>query len=244
MSGSPVTIVLVHGACHGAWCWEDVVGPLEERGWNVDAVELPLTTLTEDADVVRDAVRRAKETSRVLLAAHSYGGTVISEGGHEADALVFLAGSLPGPGESAGDMFPAQQTPWLDGVVHVSEDGLAISIDPVDGAAAFFNGVPEDKAAAALARLRPMQMAVFGPAVERPAWMDLPSSYVICSEDRAVAPSYQYERAARLPEHVVFDTGHALFFSATDELVARLHELAARVAQHRRVTRAHPAEAT
>jgi pimeloyl-ACP methyl ester carboxylesterase len=231
VTAQPVTIVLVHGACHGAWCWEDVAPALESRGWTVEALDLPLTTLPDDAAVVRDAVARAKaRASRVLLAAHSYGGTVISEAGHQADMLVYLAGSLPGPGESAGDMFPAQQTPWLDGVVSFSEDGSEISIDPQLGGPAFFNGAPEEKVAAALPRLRPMNLAVFEPKIEHPAWMDVPSSYVICSEDRAVAPSYQYERAARLPESVVFESGHALFYSATEATVERLDELAQRVA--------------
>jgi pimeloyl-ACP methyl ester carboxylesterase len=229
VESSAVTIVLVHGACHGAWCWEDVIGPLEARGWNVEALDLPMTSLHDDASVVRHSVRKAKENSRVLLAAHSYGGTVISEAGHEADALVYLAGSLPGPGESAGDMFPAQQTPWLDGIVHFSDDGLQISIDQELGGDAFFNGVPAEKVSAALRRLRPMRLAVFEPAVERPAWMEIPASYVVCSADRAVAPDYQYERAARLPEHIVLDTGHALFYSATDQVVDRLDELARRV---------------
>lgn len=34
------TFALIHGAWHGAWCWEPVVGQLEGRG-GVDPVELP-----------------------------------------------------------------------------------------------------------------------------------------------------------------------------------------------------------
>lgn len=34
-------IVLVHGAWHGAWCWDEVAGTLRERGHTVDAVTLP-----------------------------------------------------------------------------------------------------------------------------------------------------------------------------------------------------------
>ena len=37
-------VVLVHGAWHGAWCWEGVVDALEAKGVDVDAVELPLTS--------------------------------------------------------------------------------------------------------------------------------------------------------------------------------------------------------
>ena len=34
-------ILLVHGSCHGAWCWRDVIGPLEDMGHSVRAVDLP-----------------------------------------------------------------------------------------------------------------------------------------------------------------------------------------------------------
>jgi alpha-beta hydrolase superfamily lysophospholipase len=34
-------IVLVHGAAHGAWCWEEVIPRLQARGYVVDALDLP-----------------------------------------------------------------------------------------------------------------------------------------------------------------------------------------------------------
>jgi len=35
------SVVLVHGAWHGSWCWERVVPLLEERGLDVRTVDLP-----------------------------------------------------------------------------------------------------------------------------------------------------------------------------------------------------------
>jgi alpha-beta hydrolase superfamily lysophospholipase len=37
----PKEFLLVHGACHGAWCWEEVAGRLRARGHRVAAVDLP-----------------------------------------------------------------------------------------------------------------------------------------------------------------------------------------------------------
>src|SRR2546423_156293 len=34
-------VVLVHGAWHGAWCWERVAAPLRERGYDVVVPDLP-----------------------------------------------------------------------------------------------------------------------------------------------------------------------------------------------------------
>src|SRR5207237_9260211 len=41
----PATVVLVHGAWHGAWCWSEVVDRLDAQGVPSVALELPLTSL-------------------------------------------------------------------------------------------------------------------------------------------------------------------------------------------------------
>jgi len=229
-TAAPVTIVLVHGACHGAWCWEKVIEPLESRGWTVRTVELPLTTLYADADVVRDAVAAAKaEGQRVLVAGHSYGGLVISEGGHDADFLVYLAASVPEPGASAGSMFHLIDTPELADAVKTSDDGM-LWIDPVSGPAAFYNRCTPEQVEGALARIRPMHAQALADGVADPAWKHVPSSYVVCSDDRAMAPSYQRERAGWIGESIEIDTDHSLMYTAVDVLVDRLDELATRVA--------------
>jgi pimeloyl-ACP methyl ester carboxylesterase len=40
-AGKAKEFVLVHGACHGAWCWDDVGARLRRRGHRVVAVDLP-----------------------------------------------------------------------------------------------------------------------------------------------------------------------------------------------------------
>lgn len=44
--------------------------------------------------------------------------------------------------------------------------------------------------------LRPMTSAVPDRPVDDPAWVSVPSSYVVCADDRAVRPESQRERAA------------------------------------------------
>ncbi len=91
-------VLLVHGAWHGAWCWERVTFELKDRGLRVDAVDLPghgsdrtpLTDLHGDATRVREALTELGEPA--VLVGHSYGGAVISEAGDHplAEGLVFL----------------------------------------------------------------------------------------------------------------------------------------------------------
>jgi pimeloyl-ACP methyl ester carboxylesterase len=225
-----VAIVLVHGACHGSWCWEEIVGPLSDRGWIVRTVDMPLTSLRDDAEVVRDAVRDAKGLAdKVLLVGHSYGGVVISEAGHEADHIVYCAATMPDPGESAMDILPRLETPELTNALDLSEDGTTASIDPVRGMPAFYNLCPADTTSRAVGRLRPIHIACMTEAVSRPAWQEVPSSYVLCTEDFAMNPFYQRERAERLGDYIVLKTDHSLFYTATAELIENLDERAAKL---------------
>ncbi|MCG2595868.1 alpha/beta hydrolase [Ramlibacter sp. XY19] len=106
--------VLVHGAWHGAWCWQRVVSRLAAQGHRVHAVTLtgvgervhlmsPLVTLeTHIADVANTLV--FEELQDVVLAVHSYAGmigTAIADRMPERlRHLVYVDAVVPKPGES------------------------------------------------------------------------------------------------------------------------------------------------
>ena len=73
------------------------------------AVELPLTSLADDAERLRKMI--AQQPGPVLLAGHSYGGAVITEAGNQPNVtgLVYIAAFAPDAGESAGGL--TQQRP-------------------------------------------------------------------------------------------------------------------------------------
>ena len=73
------TIVLVHGAFHGGWCWEPLLPELAARRVDAVTVDLPLTSLDEDAAAVT-AVLDAVD-GPVTLLGHSYGGAPITVAG-------------------------------------------------------------------------------------------------------------------------------------------------------------------
>jgi len=57
------TFALIHGAWHGAWCWEPLIPELERRGHRAVAVDLPCddpaATTMDDAQQVTDALADA-----------------------------------------------------------------------------------------------------------------------------------------------------------------------------------------
>jgi alpha-beta hydrolase superfamily lysophospholipase len=48
--------VLVHGICHGAWCWDRTVHDLHALGHEAIALDLPLTGSGDDAAAVGHAL--------------------------------------------------------------------------------------------------------------------------------------------------------------------------------------------
>ncbi len=102
-------IVLVHGAWHGAWCWNNVVKALEADGWSVTAVTLPGHDRPGDtgriwnrmssyiATVADAAAAAALSAGRpAVLVGHSMGGYVVQRYLEQTDcALGVLVASVP-----------------------------------------------------------------------------------------------------------------------------------------------------
>jgi pimeloyl-ACP methyl ester carboxylesterase len=99
-------IVLVHGAWADGSSWSGVIPLLEAEGYNVDAAQLPLTSLADDDAATQRAVASITKLypGPVLLVGHSYGGVVIGDTpGNDPNVagLVYVAAFAPDSGESA-----------------------------------------------------------------------------------------------------------------------------------------------
>jgi pimeloyl-ACP methyl ester carboxylesterase len=70
------TVVLVHAAWADGSSWSKVIPPLQRLGVQVVSVQIPLTSLTDDVLAVQRVLSRVN--GPVVLAAHSYGGAVIT----------------------------------------------------------------------------------------------------------------------------------------------------------------------
>jgi hypothetical protein len=215
-----VEVILVHGKFHGPWCWDLVRDSLAAH-CHIDAPCLPFTSLRDDAALIRDRVAASKARGRrVILAGHSYAGMVISAGGGEADHLVYVAALAPLAGRTNAQESAESATPVRSRAISVANG--AARLDGPSAQDAFYHLCSDGQFAYANARLRECSVEVEDEPVASPAWLNRPATYVICSEDRAVAPAYQRARAALMTDSRVVRADHSVFYSAPGELTAAL----------------------
>jgi pimeloyl-ACP methyl ester carboxylesterase len=208
-------VVLVHGAWHGAWCWDPVVEELQRRGVAVDAVELPLTGLAEDVGVARAAAQAMGPDT--VLVGHSYAGLVISEaaiGLPSVRRLVYLAALMCQAGEDSAAILARYDSPLLASVVMTE---TAVTVDPAKAWDLFYGDSDEGKAEELTAKFRPMPLEPMA-QISEPAWTSIPSTYVVCTNDRAIPPEAQRWMASRADEVVEIPTDHSPFVTRPELL--------------------------
>ena len=197
---SAATVVLVHGAGAGGWTWHLLVDELARRGIDSRAPDLPSSDafdnsigLADDADYIREIVHEIG--APVVLVGNSYGGFVISgaaTGESSVRHLVYVAALMPMPGEALFDITAEATVPYDEMGLSFLGDGRLV-FDPEHDLASSFHLAAPDEAEWIRARLgRPMSL---GPnphaTLDAVAWHDTPSTYIVCTEDRALRPEAQ-----------------------------------------------------
>jgi pimeloyl-ACP methyl ester carboxylesterase len=221
------TFVFIHGACHGASCWEPLMARLESAGLRCTAVDLPsagpdrdrLGDLHADAAIVRAATEAC---ASAVVVAHSYGGMPASEavaGANTVRRLVYLAAFMPAEGQALIDISSGGDGDWI-----ASDDGVTISAR--DPAWLFYNHCEPAVVAAALAQLVPQALTSFSQPVRHAGWRGTPSTYVVCDDDHAIAPDLQRAMAQQAEQIHTLASDHSPFLSHPDETAALLARIA------------------
>jgi len=190
-------ILLVHGAWADGSAWNKVIPSLLAAGFDVTAIQMPLTTLQDDEAALRRAL--ALVDAPVILVGHSYGGAVITEGGcdEKVVGLVYISGFAPDTGESAGSLGAGGPPTRLPEVLVPDASGfLKLSRTGVDEA--FAQDLSESERALIFATQGPVSGAALGGEITSPAWKRKPCWYLRASQDHAIHPDLQTMMAARM----------------------------------------------
>ncbi|MER6302332.1 alpha/beta hydrolase [Kitasatospora sp. NPDC001539] len=222
-------VVFVHGACvrDGAWWWHRTAERLRERGVPSVAPALPSCGeagrpggtggpgLPEDVAAVRRVLLGSEEPTVVV--AHSYGGIVTAEaaaGIGSVRHLLLISSYLPEPGQSLSDFGHGGPAPFLD----VDPEAGTFGVRPellVDTFLPDCDARIQTQAADHLAR---QSLRVTGQPVGAAAWQQVPSTYLVCAQDRGTPARLQREFARRAGRTVEMDAGHHPFLSRPAEV--------------------------
>jgi pimeloyl-ACP methyl ester carboxylesterase len=217
-------VVFVHGACvrDGSWWWHRTDELLQERGVQSVAPALPSCGetgrlpdgggpgLPEDVAAVRQVLQDGDEPTVVV--AHSYGGIVVAEaaaGVGSVRHLLLVASYLPEVGESLSAFGDGSPAAYLD----VDPEAGTFGVRPELAVDTFLQDCDPAVQEQAVQHLTRQSVLVLGQPVGAAVWQQVPTTYLVCAQDRGTSARRQREFARRAGAVVEVDAGHHPFLS-------------------------------
>jgi pimeloyl-ACP methyl ester carboxylesterase len=242
------TLILIHGAWHGAWCWDKVTPLLIAKNYNVIAMDLPgngTDTTNADHVTLNDYVQKVKVVAnqiqgQVILVGHSMSGVVISQAAEElgkvkVGKLIYLDAFLPKNGESVIGLasmiestLPADPLRiTLASALIIAENHKTSIFKPGMADLLFYNDCSVEDKAFGHKRLSIQAFAPLGTpvSVTDSIYGMIPKYYILCTEskdlDKSVLPTrIKCEKIYRL------ESGHSPFLSMPVKLVEIFDDIA------------------
>ena len=218
----PLTFVLVHGAWHGAWCWERFIPEIEARGHRAIAIDLPIEDGTATFDTYADVIDAALTGSDdVVLVAHSLGAMAIPivAARRPVRAMVFVCGVMPLLGGRPWDEGPPMEAPGVTSPLVRADDGSVSWPDVTSAQAAMYNASDPADAAWCFSNLRPQNSSSLWGEYPLTSWPDAPALMIGATEDRLVTMEWTRYTAERLGIELVEIGGdHSPFLGRAGEL--------------------------
>src|ERR1700733_10432907 len=227
MTNSSATIVLVHGAWADGSSWSRVIPILQDKGFQVISVQIPLTSVEDDLAAASRIV--ADTEGPIVLVGHSWGGMAVTQVGGDAKvaALVYVSAFAPDVGETGSRLIGAHPTPPAlstivtnsSGYVYQTMDGMLKNVAP---------DVPTVEARALAATQGRLAGRAFGQSVTVASWKMKPSWFIVTTDDRVVSPELQAAEAKRMGARTtVLQSSHMSLLSHPEEVAKVIEDAAA-----------------
>jgi pimeloyl-ACP methyl ester carboxylesterase len=218
----PPAVVLVHGALTDASVWNRVAATLQGDGYETFAPALPLRSVAGDVEHLSAFLDTVD--GPLVLAGHSYGGTVISHpaiGRNAIRGLVFAAAFQPEAGESTGELngrYPGSRLGEETVEIRGYPGGSDLYLRQADFADVYAADLPPAEVAVMAAAQRPIDPAALEETFAgEPTWRRFASWTVIATSDRSLPPAAQRFMAERAGSTAVeVDASHAAPLSHAD----------------------------
>lgn len=229
--------LLIHGSCHGAWCWRDVL-PFLTINHQAEAIDLPAhgSDKTPIAEATLHGYANAilaATTTPTIVVGHSMAGYPITLAAEIAPeniaALIYLCAYVPQSGRSLADLRRAGPRQPLTPAIRTAPDRQSFAFDPAMIADKFYHDCPPEAVDLARRNLCPEPvLPQETPLADLTRSGTIPRHYIRCTEDHAIPPEYQITMSAPFPAaHVTtLPTSHSPFFAAPQALAERLIRIA------------------
>lgn len=196
------TFVLVHGAWHTGELFEPVAEPIRDAGHTAHCPTVagnnPGDPRTTGLDVAISSIVdyiEERDLTDVILLGHSYGGMVITgvadRIAERLQRLIYWNAFVPNDGECLNDMVPPHYAGMFDAASAESTDNSVMLPFPI-WREAFINDASAELAQSSFEQLNAHPYATFTDAISlsvNPAEMQIPKSYINCTEDTALPQS-------------------------------------------------------
>lgn len=214
------TVILVHGAFADGSGWGEVIPLLERDGYDVIAVQNPLTSYADDVATTRRVIDA--QQNPVVLVGHSYGGAVITgaaAGATNVKALVYVAAFAPDAGDNLQALL--EKYPSKIGTALVPDAAGFLYIDRSKFQEVFAADVEDGTRSIMNAAQKPVHASTFGQKYEAIAWKDISSWYLVATEDQAINPQLQRVFAERMKATTAEVKASHVPFASQPAVVAR-----------------------
>ncbi|KAH9219213.1 Alpha/beta hydrolase fold-1 [Leptodontidium sp. 2 PMI_412] len=245
MSARP-TLIFLPGAWHSPSVYDAVISKLTTYGYSCQALPLQaivgrpaVTSLQPDIDALNTTVLAQVEAGKdVIVVGHSWSGMIVGgaleglsktarekEGKHGGVVkLAYIAAFVPLEGVSLIQTFGGGIPDFFD----VKEPWVS-ALTPIP---LFYHDLPKAEADSWAAKLEPHSYATKFLGTERCSWREIPSSYLLCEDDKAIPPQVQEamveacKKEGAKMEIVRVMSGHSPFLSKVEETVQWLRGVA------------------
>ena len=220
------SIVLVHGAFANASGWDAVIRILQQKGYDVSAVENPLSSYEADIEATKRLIDGQKGPTVVV--AHSYGGAVMTGAASSPNvkALVYIAAFANDVDEPLGGLLEKYPSKAL--TAFVPDAAGFLTIDRAKFHDIFAQDLPLHETNVMAVTQKPLNSSAFKAMTTFAAWRNVPSWFVVAQHDNVINPDLERFFAKRMGAKITeINASHVVFMSHPRE-VAEVIESAAR----------------
>ncbi|CAK7339432.1 unnamed protein product [Dovyalis caffra] len=244
--------VLVHGACHGAWCWYKVSAQLKSSGHNVTALDMAasgvhpkqvheLHSLEDYFEPLMEFMGSLPPEERVVLVGHSMSGICISVAmerfPEKISAAVFAAAVMPGPDlsfkaiaeKSSPTPISYMDTKYLFGN-GPDNPPTALVLGPNYMASRFYHLSPPEDLMLATLLLRPFPIYSSSETenaviVTKEKYGSVRRVYIVCEQENDPKQTWMIENNPVDEVMVISGSDHMAMFSKPQELCSCLQDI-------------------